>query len=124
MITLIQLVKNYSRKKRKRNPRAIALGGNPQKFGICSKVFTVTPKKPNSAIRKVTKVKLSNNRFITSFIPGGKHNLLKYSTVLIRGGRVRDIPGMKYRCISGKFTLRYVERKTSRSKYGAPKLKK
>lgn len=121
MSTLSQLTNSINRPKKRRKKRPVALEGNPQKKGVCTRVFTIKPKKPNSAIRKLTKVKLSNKRYVFAFIPGGKHNLLKYSTVLVRGGRVRDMPGVKYRCISGKFTLKYVERKTSRSKYGKKK---
>jgi small subunit ribosomal protein S12 len=121
MSTTSQLTKLINRPKKRRKKKTVALEGNPQKLGICTRVFTIKPKKPNSAIRKLTKVRLSNKRHIFAFIPGGKHNLLKYSTVLVRGGRVRDMPGVKYRCISGKYTLKFVNRKTSRSKYGMRK---
>lgn len=118
---MIQLIRTKIRKKKKRIVRSVSLRKSPQKLGICTRVYTVSPKKPNSAIRKVARVKLSNKKFITTFIPGGKHNLLKFSTVLIRGGRVRDIPSVVYRCIPGKHTLRFINRKTSRSKYGVKK---
>jgi small subunit ribosomal protein S12 len=123
MPTFIQIIKNLRKKKihKKKTP---ALEKNPQKKGICIKVYTTTPKKPNSAIRKVTKVKLSNKRNVISFIPGGAHTLQKFSVVLIRGGRVRDLPGVKYKCIRGKYALHYLmNRKNKRSKYGTPKPK-
>lgn len=123
MATFVQISKNLRKKKihKKKTP---ALEQNPQKKGICLKVYTTTPKKPNSAIRKVTKVKLSNKRSIISFIPGGAHTLQKFSVVLIRGGRVRDLPGVKYKCIRGKYALHYLmNRKNKRSKYGTPKPK-
>lgn len=98
---------------------------NPQVKGVCSKIFTRTPKKPNSAIRKVAKVKLSNKRIIESYIPGIGHNLRQYSVVLIRGGRVPDLPGVKYKCIRGKYDFQAVaNRKTSRSSYGVKLIRK
>lgn len=96
--------------------------GNPQIRGVCLKVFVRTPKKPNSALRKVTKLKLSNNLRVESYIPGEGHNLQEYSVVLIRGGRIPDLPGVKYRNIRGKYDLQSVKnRKKARSKYGVKK---
>lgn len=92
----------------------------PFKRGVCTKVFTTTPKKPNSALRKVAKVRLSNGREVTAYIPGEGHNLQENSVVLIRGGRVRDLPGVRYHIVRGKLDAAGVEnRKNSRSKYGA-----
>jgi len=92
---------------------------NPQKKGICIKVFTRTPKKPNSAIRKVVRLRLTNNKRITAYIPGEGHNLQQYSTVVVRGGRVKDLPGVKYHLIRGKLDfLGVINRRSSRSKYG------
>lgn len=96
-----------------------ALESNPQVKGICIKIFNRTPKKPNSALRKVAKVKLSNNRKVECYIPGEGHTLQQYSSVLVRGGRVPDLPGVKYHLVRGAFDLKGVKsRKTSRSKYG------
>lgn len=107
------------RKKKKKLNKTPALGFNPQKKGVCVKVFTKTPRKPNSALRKVAKIKLSTGKRIDSYIPGISHNLQEYSVVLMRGGRVKDLPGVKYHLIRGKFDLTGLhERKTSRSKYG------
>ena len=123
LATLVQISKKLRRRKVHKN-KTPALEKNPQKKGICVKVYTTTPKKPNSAIRKVTKLKLSNNKNIISFIPGGLHTLQKFSVVLIRGGRVRDLPGVKYRCIRGKYALQYLQdRRNKRSKFGTPKPK-
>lgn len=97
---------------------------SPFKRGICTKVFTVTPKKPNSALRKVARVKLSNNQEITAYIPGEGHNLQVHSMVLVRGGRVRDLPGVKYHIIRGPLDAGGVEgRKQGRSRYGTKKTK-
>ena len=97
---------------------------NPQKKGICVKIFTRTPKKPNSAIRKVAQVRLTNDKKITAYIPGEGHTLQQYSTVIVRGGRVKDLPGVKYQLLRGKLDFLGVKnRKTSRSKYGAKKQK-
>lgn len=99
--------------------RTPALLGNPQVKGVCLKIYTKTPKKPNSALRKVSKLKLSNGLKIDSYIPGEGHNLQEYSVVLIRGGRIPDLPGIKYRNIRGKYDFSSVKgRKSSRSKYG------
>jgi small subunit ribosomal protein S12 len=123
MPTITQLREGCRKKKRKLN-KTPALQRNPQKKGICAKIFTRTPKKPNSALRKVAKVRLSNRRRVDAYIPGEKHNLQEYSVVLLRGGRVKDLPGVKYHLIRGKYDLEGVRnRKTSRSKYGVRKKK-
>jgi len=97
---------------------------NPMKRGVCTIVRTMTPKKPNSALRKVARVRLSNRMEITAYIPGEGHNLAEHSIVLVRGGRVKDLPGVKYHIVRGKFdTAGVVGRKTSRSKYGAKRPK-
>ncbi|MBQ2049439.1 MAG: 30S ribosomal protein S12, partial [Spirochaetales bacterium] len=101
-----------------------ALEGCPQKRGVCTKVMTVTPKKPNSALRKVARVRLSNGIEVTAYIPGIGHNLQEHSVVLIRGGRVKDLPGVRYHIIRGtKDTQGVTDRKRSRSKYGTKKPK-
>jgi len=116
-----------SRKKTERKPRwyknkKIALQACPQKRATCLKVYTITPRKPNSALRKISRVVLSNFRRVQAYIPGIGHNLQKHSTVLIRGGRVKDIPGMKYTMIRGKKDLRRLEeRRNARSKFGVKK---
>jgi len=97
---------------------------NPQKRGVCTLVKTMTPKKPNSALRKVARVRLSNKMEVTAYIPGEGHNLAEHSIVLIRGGRVKDLPGVKYHIVRGKFDTQGVaNRKTSRSKYGVKRPK-
>jgi small subunit ribosomal protein S12 len=124
MTTLNQLCKK-ARQKKTFKIKTRALQNNPQKKGVCLKVFTRTPKKPNSAIRKVAKVKLSTNKKVEAYIPGEAHNLQEYSIVLLRGGRVPDLPGVKYHLIRGKFDFQGVKnRKTSRSLYGAKAIKK
>lgn len=96
-----------------------ALNGNPQQKGVCLRVIIRKPKKPNSALRKLAKVKLSNGSIIFAYIPGIKHNLQEHGLVLVRGGKRKDLPGVKYICVRGKYDLAGVEgRKTSRSKYG------
>ena len=124
MPTFNQLVKN-SRKVRKITPtRAPALEKAPQKKGTCLRVFTMTPRKPNSALRKVARLRLFNNRYITAYIPGEGHNLQKYGDVLVRGGRIKDLPGIKYTIIRGKFDIVAVpNKKQGRSKYGTVKKK-
>jgi small subunit ribosomal protein S12 len=119
MPTFNQLLKTPRQPKIKRN-KTPALNRCPQKKGICIKVFTQTPKKPNSALRKVAKIRLISNRLrVVVYIPGETHTLKEYSTVLMRGGRVKDLPGVKYHLIRGKFDLIGLKtRKTSRSKYG------
>jgi small subunit ribosomal protein S12 len=118
MPTINQLCKRI-RKKNKTSSSAPALMGNPQQRGVCLKVFTRTPKKPNSALRKVARVRLSNGEIVSAYIGGEGHNLQEYSSVLVRGGRVKDLPGVKYHLIRGCYDLTGLEkRKTSRSKYG------
>lgn len=124
MPTYNQLYKNKRKKKKKLN-KTPALEGCPQKKGICTKLVIRAPKKPNSALRKLAKLRLSNSKRIYAYIPGEGHNLQEYSTVLIRGGRVKDLPGVKYHVIRGKLDLLGLkDRKTSRSKYGTKDLKK
>lgn len=132
MPTINQLIKKR-RHKRIKKSRAAALKvsfnslkrryvktNNPMKRGVCTVVRTMTPKKPNSALRKVARVRLSNKMEVTAYIQGVGHNLAEHSIVLIRGGRVKDLPGVKYHIVRGKFdTAGVVDRKTSRSKYGA-----
>jgi small subunit ribosomal protein S12 len=126
MSTKIQyIVKQFRKKKLKKNKKLI-LDKCPQKKATCLKVFITSPKKPNSASRKVAKVILLSNRKVTHcHIPGVKHNLQRYSTILLRGGRVKDLPGVKYRLVRGKFDLKRVfDREKARSKYGIPKANK
>jgi len=101
-----------------------ALKNNPQKRGVCTRVYTTTPKKPNSALRKVARVRLTNGMEVTTYIPGVGHNLQEHSVVLIRGGRVKDLPGVRYHIIRGKLDTTGVEaRRQARSKYGAKRPK-
>jgi small subunit ribosomal protein S12 len=117
MPTIEQLIKR-ARKKTAIRSKTPGLKKNPQKKGVCLKVFTRTPKKPNSAIRKIARVRLSTKKELTVYIPGEGHNLQEHSVVLIRG-RVKDLPGVRYHLIRGKYDLQCVkERKQSRSKYG------
>lgn len=110
--------------KKKIKKKNLVLDSSPQRKGICLKVYTVTPKKPNSALRKVARVKLFNNYEIIAYIPGEGHNLQEHSVVLIRGGRVKDLPGVKYKIIRGKLDcLPVLKRKQGRSKYGVKKIK-
>jgi small subunit ribosomal protein S12 len=119
MLTKIQLLKRNKRKKKIFKIKTPALKGNPQIKGVCIKVFNRTPKKPNSALRKVAKIKLSTKKKVECYIPGEGHNIQQYSTVLIRGGRIPDLPGVKYRIIRGKYDLNGVKNRiSSRSKYG------
>jgi small subunit ribosomal protein S12 len=123
MPTINQLIKHGREKKRKKS-KSPALEGNPQKRGVCVRVYTVTPKKPNSALRKVTRVRLSNGIEVTAYIPGEGHNLQEHSIVLVRGGRVKDLPGVRYKVIRGTLDAAGVQgRRQSRSKYGAKKPK-
>jgi small subunit ribosomal protein S12 len=123
MPTINQLVR-YSREKQRRKNTAPALEGCPQKRGVCTRVYTTTPKKPNSALRKVARVRLTNGIEVTSYIPGVGHNLQEHSVVLIRGGRVKDLPGVRYHIIRGTLdSIGVQERRQSRSKYGAKKPK-
>jgi small subunit ribosomal protein S12 len=126
MPTINQLVRK-GRKKIVNTTKSPALQGNPQKRGVCTRVYTTTPKKPNSALRKVARVRLTNKIEVTAYIPGEGHNLQEHSSVMIRGGRVKDLPGVRYHIIRNKLDTRGVEgRRQSRSKYGAkrPKLNK
>ncbi|MDE0082565.1 MAG: 30S ribosomal protein S12 [Gammaproteobacteria bacterium] len=119
MPTISQLVRKGRRSVGKKN-KAPALQGNPQKRGVCTRVYTTTPKKPNSALRKVARVRLTNGYEVTSYIPGEGHNLQEHSIVLIRGGRVRDLPGVRYHTIRGTLDASGVsDRRQGRSKYGA-----
>lgn len=121
MVTINQALKAKRFSKKKKN-KVQALLQNPQQKGICIKILTMTPKKPNSALRKVARVKLSNNMKITAHIPGEGHNLQEYSIVLVRGGRARDLPRVRYKVIRGKYDLEPVRlRTTQRSKYGIKK---
>lgn len=123
MPTINQLCKGIRKKKKKLN-RVPALEGCPQKKGICLKILIKTPKKPNSALRKIARVKLTNSKRVVAYIPGEGHTLQEYSTVLMRGGRVRDLPGVKYKLIRGKYDfLGLKNRRTSRSKYGTKREK-
>ncbi len=123
MPTINQLIR-HGRKKVKGKSKAPALQRNPLKKGVCTKVFTTTPKKPNSALRKVARVRLSNGIEVTAYIPGIGHNLQEHHQVLVRGGRVKDLPGVKYHIVRGSLDLQGVEgRKKSRSKYGTKKPK-
>lgn len=124
MPTINQLCKTPRIKKRKLN-KTPALERCPQKKGICLKLVLRTPKKPNSALRKLAKLRLTNDKVVMAYIPGEGHNLQSYSTVLIRGGRVKDLPGIKYHMIRGKLDLAGLKtRKTSRSKYGTKNFSK
>ncbi len=124
MTTINQIIDN-PRKIKKTPNKSLALEGNPQKKGVVIKVFTRKPKKPNSAQRKLAKVKLSNKRIVDAYIMGEGHNIQEHSIVLIRGGRTRDLPGINYKLVRGKYDLGgVVNRKTSRSKYGTKLMKK
>ena len=123
MPTIAQLVRK-ERKKITDKTKSPALAGCPQKRGVCTRVYTTTPKKPNSALRKVARVRLTNGFEVTSYIPGIGHNLQEHSVVLIRGGRVKDLPGVRYHIIRGTLdTAGVANRAKSRSKYGAKKAK-
>lgn len=123
MPTINQLVRK-GRKSVQNKTKSPALDGCPQKRGVCTRVMTVTPKKPNSALRKVARVRLSNSIEVTAYIPGIGHNLQEHSVVLLRGGRVKDLPGVRYHIVRGtKDTLGVNDRKRSRSKYGTKKPK-
>ncbi|HDD44234.1 MAG TPA: 30S ribosomal protein S12 [Candidatus Desulfofervidus auxilii] len=123
MPTINQLVR-YGREKVKKKSAAPALGSCPQKRGVCIRVYTTTPKKPNSALRKVCRVRLTNGMEVTAYIPGIGHNLQEHSVVLIRGGRIKDLPGVRYQVIRGALDAAGVQdRRKSRSRYGAKKPK-
>jgi small subunit ribosomal protein S12 len=123
MPTINQLIRQGRRDVARRD-KAPALRGSPQKRGVCTRVYTTTPKKPNSALRKVARVRLTNGFEVTSYIPGEGHNLQEHSIVLIRGGRVKDLPGVRYHIIRGTLDAAGVnDRRQSRSKYGAKRPK-
>mgnify|MGYP000928664599 FL=1 len=123
MPTINQLVRKGRTSKREKSD-APALQGNPTRRGVCTRVYTVTPKKPNSALRKVARVRLTNGIEVTSYIPGIGHNLQEHSVVLVRGGRVKDLPGVRYHIVRGSLdTAGVKDRKQSRSKYGAKRAK-
>lgn len=126
MPTINQLLNHkQGRKKKSKRNKTPALNRNPQKKGICIKIFLRTPKKPNSALRKLANVRLTNGKRVAAYIPGEGHNLQEYSSVLIRGGRVKDLPGIKYKIIRGKLDLSGIKaRKSARSKYGTKKSSK
>ncbi len=124
MPTINQLVRK-GRERVRRKTSAPALKNCPQKRGVCTRVYTTTPKKPNSALRKVARVRLTNGMEVTTYIPGEGHNLQEHSSVLIRGGRVKDLPGVRYHVIRGTLDSQGVEkRRQGRSKYGAKRPKK
>src|SRR2546425_12771986 len=119
MPTINQLVRK-ARRRQSRKPKHPAMQGCPQKRGVCTVVKTMTPKKPNSALRKVARIRLSNNIEVTAYIGGEGHNLQEHSIVLVRGGRVRDLPGVRYHVVRGVLDAQGVQdRKQARSKYGA-----
>ena len=121
MPTINQLIRK-PREAQKARDKAPALQASPQKRGVCTRVYTTTPKKPNSALRKIARVRLSNGKEVTVYIPGEGHNLQEHSIVLVRGGRVRDLPGVRYHIVRGALdTLGVAGRKQSRSLYGAKK---
>lgn len=119
MPTIQQLIR-MPRRRQKRRTKAPALAGSPQRKGVCLIVKTMTPKKPNSALRKIARIRLTNGYEITAYIPGVGHNLQEHSIVLVRGGRVKDLPGVRYHLVRGKMDAAGVQdRHKSRSKYGA-----
>ncbi len=123
MPTIQQLVRK-GRKPKVQKTKAPALKANPQQRGVCTRVYTTTPKKPNSALRKVARVKLSNGTEVTAYIPGEGHNLQEHSMVLVRGGRVKDLPGVRYHTVRGSLdTSGVAARRQGRSKYGAKRPK-
>ncbi|MBI5675299.1 MAG: 30S ribosomal protein S12 [Nitrospirae bacterium] len=123
MPTISQLVK-HDRKQVLNKTKSPALMSCPQRRGVCTRVYTTTPKKPNSALRKVARIRLTNKMEVTAYIPGVGHNLQEHSIVLIRGGRVKDLPGVRYHIVRGSLdTLGVADRRRSRSKYGSKKPK-
>ncbi|MDI6631540.1 MAG: 30S ribosomal protein S12 [Bacillota bacterium] len=124
MPTISQLVR-HGREQLRKKSASPALRGCPQKRGVCTRVYTTTPKKPNSALRKVARVRLTNGIEVTAYIPGIGHNLQEHSVVLVRGGRVKDLPGVRYHIVRGSLDAAGVQnRNQGRSKYGAKKPKK
>jgi small subunit ribosomal protein S12 len=123
MPTIQQLVR-HGRKQKRSKTRTPALKGSPQRRGVCTRVYTTTPKKPNSALRKVARVRLTSGTEVTAYIPGIGHNLQEHSIVLVRGGRVKDLPGVRYKIIRAALDTAGVrDRKQARSKYGAKREK-
>jgi small subunit ribosomal protein S12 len=123
MPTIQQLIR-YGRTRQKSRSKSADLMQSPQRRGVCLRVFTATPKKPNSALRKVTRVRLTNGREVNAYIPGVGHNLQEHSVVLVRGGRVKDLPGVRYHVVRGTLdTTGVADRHRSRSKYGAKRPK-
>ncbi len=123
MPTISQLIRKGRENKRKKS-KSPALKNCPQKRGVCTRVMTVTPKKPNSALRKVARVRLTNGIEVTAYIPGVGHNLQEHSAVLVRGGRVKDLPGVRYHIVRGTLdSLGVEDRRKSRSKYGSKRPK-
>ena len=123
MPTIQQLVRK-GRKKIKKKSKSLSLDSCPQRRGVCTRVYTTTPKKPNSALRKVARVRLTNGMEVNAYIPGEGHNLQEHSIVLIEGGRVKDLPGVRYHIVRGTLdTAGVADRTTSRSRYGAKKPK-
>ena len=121
MPTISQLIR-HSRFTKKEKSKSRALQNNPQKRGVCTRVYTTTPKKPNSALRKVARVKLTNGQEVSAYIPGEGHNLQEHSVVLLRGGRVKDLPGVRYHILRGNLDTQGVaNRKQRRSLYGTKK---
>lgn len=119
--TVQQLIRQ-GRKPKPKKTKTLGLAGSPQRRGVCTRVYTVTPKKPNSALRKVARVRLTSQMEITAYIPGEGHNLQEHSIVLVRGGRVKDLPGVRYKVIRGALDAAGVDgRKQSRSRYGTKK---
>ena len=124
MPTINQLIR-IGRQKKRTHPKAPALMACPQRRGVCTQVKTTTPKKPNSALRKIARIKLTNGMEVTGYIPGVGHNLQEHSIVMIRGGRVKDLPGVRYHTVRGTLDCAGVnDRKQGRSKYGAKRAKK
>ena len=123
MPTIIQLIRK-NRILKKKKGKSPALGGCPQRRGVCIQVRTMTPKKPNSALRKIARIRLTNGQEVTAYIPGEGHNLQEHSIALVRGGRVKDLPGVRYHIVRGTLDCQGVQnRKQSRSKYGAKRPK-
>ena len=123
MPTISQLVRKGRTSSTKKS-KSVALNKSPQKRGVCTRVYTTTPKKPNSAMRKVARVRLTNGKEVNAYIPGEGHNLQEHSVVLLRGGRVKDLPGVRYHMVRGSLdTAGVKDRRQSRSKYGAKRPK-
>lgn len=121
----LQQLKTHPRIAKKKKRKSSALDSCPQRKGVCLKVFTKNPRKPNSALRKVCRVRLTNERIVTAFIPGEGHNLQEHSVVLLRGGRTKDLPGVRYKVVRGAYDLKALAGRTkARSKYGTPKLRR